>query len=253
MVINVKFKNAYYRRYRQDIWGVVQYTIHCRKPKLIRKQSWFKKYEPTPFGLKRCFIVKFFYAIYRRKMDLFIESKKRYIYRVVKKPRVVIPKKMKPRFVSVRLTRIYFISLKDHQFRRILKRCAFLDGNMEDHYLYALEGRLLNVVYRCNYFHNFYEAMDVIKKGFFTVDRKVVTSINYKVPLFTFLRLDRDWIPFMKAMLKHRAKDCSFLFPTPKYIYISYVFFFSYLISLPKKDQLVYPFDIDIYRLTGYF
>ena len=112
-----------------------------------------------------------------------MEKKRRYIYRID----VYVPpkrfKKYKVRFISVRLTRLYFLTLKDHQFRRIFIRSAFLEGNLEDNYLHAIEGRLLFFLYRCNFFKNFYEIIDIIKLGIIYVDGRLIKHYNYKVPI----------------------------------------------------------------------
>jgi hypothetical protein len=43
------------------------------------------------------------------------------------------------------------------------------------------------------------------------------------------------------------------MFPTPRYIFLSFHFWYAYLLGYPEKGNIVYPFNIDIQRLTGYF
>jgi len=55
------------------------------------------------------------------------------------------------RFVSLRLTRLYFLTFQDYQFRKLFRKAARMAGNFETNYLMFLEGRILGLLYRLNF------------------------------------------------------------------------------------------------------
>lgn len=101
-------------------------------------------------------LLKFFYKLYKEKTKLFIFRNKQLIYRfhgpLFKRKR----KKFNMRFVSIRLTRLYFLTFQDYQFRKLFRRAIKLDGNFETNYLKFLECRLLSLIYKLNYTHNIF-------------------------------------------------------------------------------------------------
>lgn len=244
MLLIPSYKHEYYLRFRIDIWGFLLTNTNLRTK--------FRKRRFRYFRFKN-WVLKFFWKIEQARVARWLERTRRYIYRIdINVPRKRI-KKLKRRFVSVRLTRLHFLTLREHHFRRIFIKSSFLDGNLEDNFLHAIEGRLLAFLYRCNFFKNIYEILDIIKSGVITVDEKVIKFYNYKVPIGKFVTISRLWHPRLKFNWKKRTRHRSWLFPTPKFIFISFHFKYAYLISLPKKKLLVYPFRVDIQRLTGYY
>lgn len=93
-------------------------------------------------------ILSFFYKLYRLKAKIRHFRNKRLVYRfhgpIFQRKR----KKFNLRFISIRLTRLFFLTFQDYQFRRLFRRAIKLDGNFEVNYLRFLECRVLSIVYK---------------------------------------------------------------------------------------------------------
>ena len=82
---------------------------------------------------------KFFYKLYDERRKRRKLNRRRYIYRLDILPIRRKRKYFKKRFLSIRLTRLYFLTFQDYQFRKLFKRATKLDGNMETNYCHLLE------------------------------------------------------------------------------------------------------------------
>lgn len=120
MILTIKHKFNIYRRFEQDIWGM------CYTDTRIKQLKTVKHFEDVKLVKSPYF--KFFYKLYyerKKKREL---NRRRYIYRLDIIPFKRVRKKFKKRFLSIRLTRLYFLTFQDHQFRKLFKRSTKLDG-----------------------------------------------------------------------------------------------------------------------------
>lgn len=76
-------------------------------------------------------------------------------------------KSMKYRFLSLRLVRLFYVSLTYRQFRAISRKAARMDGFFQSNFCFLLEGRLLPLVYRSNFFASVFEIGEFVKRGLF--------------------------------------------------------------------------------------
>jgi hypothetical protein len=63
------------------------------------------------------------------------------------------------------------------------------------------------------------------------------------------LKKNFNKILYNKILWRIRTK--SFIFGAPKYIFISFMFYFSILMRKPIKKDLIYPVRIDVQRISG--
>ena len=94
MTLLAKNKFSHYRRFEIDIWGVCFNDARARKVK-----------KTTTVG-----------QLHTKRQAIWLASRKRYIYRLDLLPPDRPKKRLSRRFVSIRLTRLYFITLQDHHF-----------------------------------------------------------------------------------------------------------------------------------------
>lgn len=120
MILTIKHKFNIYRRFEQDIWGMC-YTDTRRKQLKTIKHFEDVKLVKSPY-------FKFFYKLYYEKRKHWEFRRRRYIYRLDIIPFRRIRKNFKKRFLSIRLTRLYFLTFQDYQFRKLFKRAAKMDG-----------------------------------------------------------------------------------------------------------------------------
>lgn len=129
---------------------------------------------------------EFFIMYEKRRMRLSVRHR-RYIYRL---DTVETYKKRKyhdERFISVRVTRLYFRLFKDFQFRKLFKRATKLDGNLESNYCYLLECRLSSILYRSNFLVNMFDIPKYIEKGHVLINNRIIDKSHYLLPIGEFL------------------------------------------------------------------
>lgn len=120
MILTIKHKFNIYRRFEQDIWGM------CYTDTRIKQLKNVKHFEDVKLVKSPYF--KFFYKLYYERKKKWELNRRRYIYRLDIIPFKRIRKKFKKRFLSIRLTRLYFLTFQDHQFRKLFKRSTKMDG-----------------------------------------------------------------------------------------------------------------------------
>jgi len=117
-----------------------------------------------------------------------------------------------------------------------------------------LECRLLSIIYRFNYTHNIFWLLRFVKAANNVfIDYKPVNFVNSIVPLGKLILINKKWFNLFDWNLKLRLKRRSLFFNRPKYIFISYKCHFGYLMRYPQKKDIIYPFNLDVQRITGYY
>ena len=256
MVLTVKHKFSIYRKYQLDIWGIAKTDWRWSGLQRFLKITKDRK---RPFNLIFLFkhitsyFVKFFFEVKLRRELRKKKSERRYVYVLEKAPVKKWYKKTNWRFVSIRITRLYYFSFQDYQFRKLFRKATKLDGNMESNYLHLIEGRVLGIVYRTNLLRNMFRIVDYIKGGNVFFESKCINTVNTRVPVTTFIFFNLKHQPLFLYKLKRRLLAKRVLFNTPRFLFMSYKFFFCFLHRLPQKKDLIYPIYIDMYRLTGYY
>jgi len=129
-----------------------------------------------------------------------------------------------------------------------------MDGNFEINYLRFLEGRVFSIVYRLNISSDIFWLLHFIKEGCnFFLDSKALSILNTLIPIGKMITFRKQLHIKMVQKIIRRIKYKTLLFPTPKFLYASYTFFYFYLLRYPQRQDLVYPFAIDLQRITGYY
>lgn len=199
------------------------------------------------------FYWRFFIKLFLERKKRWESFRRRYIYRLDLKPKYKKRKFFKIRFLSIRLTRLYFLMFQDFQFRKLFRKSIKSDGNFETNYCYALECRIYSIIYRMNFAPTVFSALNFLNKKWVFVDFISITSKNYVVPIGKLISLKKKLIKKLRKFLFYRIKNKAILFITPTFFFISYHFMFGYLLKYPIKDDLVYPIDLDLQRITGYY
>lgn len=235
MILTIKHKFNIYRKFELDIWGVMYCDINCDE-KTFHKSRY----------------IKFFFKLYQEKQKYRRTRRRRYIYRmdVIETRRK--RRKYNLRFLSIRLTRLFFLTLQDYQFRSLLKKASKLDGDLETNYCHLLEGRLISVIYRTNFLSNMFEILRFVKEGNVYVNFKPLTKLNEIIRVGDFVTFNKKHKKKIRNYLIKRLNKRAVLFKEPRYLIVSYKFWFAYLIKYPRLKDLTYPISIDIQRITGF-
>lgn len=253
MILTVKHKFSLYRKFQIDIWGVFYTDIRAIKY-LRKKLPWDKRKKLEFKGVKRIKspYIRFFYKLNKKTRPNRKKRFRRYIYRLDILPVFRKYRSYNDRFVSVRVTRLYYLNYRDTQFRKLFKNCLKKAGNLEENYYYLLEGRLLSIFYRTNYIANIFELIKFIKDGRIYINFKKHNLLNTPVPTYKYITFENKYKKRFLYLFKRRLKAKAVLFNIPRFMFISYHFSYFYLYRLPKKDDLVYPIAIDAERLVNF-
>lgn len=117
MILTIKHKFSIYRKFEQDIWGI------CFTDVRVKDYSSAKSLRDI-----RSPYLRFFYKLYYEKRKSREVDQRRYVYRLDVIPTKRVYKNVKKRFISIRITRLYFLTFQDYQFRRLFKRASKMDG-----------------------------------------------------------------------------------------------------------------------------
>jgi len=194
-----------------------------------------------------------FISIANERLERLRKKRKRYIYRLDIKEEFKKYKKVDERFISVRITRLFFFLFKDFQFRKLFRKATKLDGNVESNYCYLLEGRLSAIVYRTNLLTNPFLIIKFIKENSIYIGTRLICKYYYLVPVGIFLSFRKNILFGLLFSFIRRLRFKIITFTMPKYIFFCYDFNFLYLYRHPSKRDLVHPIAVDTQRLTGYY
>jgi len=230
MVLTIKKRFGYYKRFEQDIWGLC-FSDFRRDNK----------------------VNEFFYELNLQRADSKLNRVRRYVYRID----VINPKRIKKpfknRFLSLRLVRLFFLTLKYKQFRKIAIIAGAKDGLFQSNFCSLLEGRLVSFVYRTNFIFSMFEIIFFVKAGNVFVNNCLVNYVNQFIAVGDFVTFYNKARQKFRSNLYRRFKTQTVLFNTPRYMFVSYKLFFAFLEKQARDIDLAYPIKLDIYRATAYY
>jgi hypothetical protein len=210
--------------------------------------NWYQEYERPWLSI----YFNFFYCLFQEKRDRKSKRRQRYIYQID----IINPERWKrslpKKYVSIRILRLYYLNYSYRQFRRMAKKISKRDGSFEVNFILALEGRLINAVYRTGLVANIFECMEIVSDGHFLINQSRLGHLNHSIRLTDLLAFSSEYKWILYYRLMSRIARRSILFNAPKYLFVSYKLLVAYFKREPREKDLVFPTTIDIYRATGY-
>jgi ribosomal protein S4 len=73
------------------------------------------------------------------------------------------------------------------------KRLSKRDGSFEVNFILALEGRLINAVYRTGLVANIFECMEIVNDGHFLINQARLGHLNHSVRLTDLLAFSAEY------------------------------------------------------------
>jgi hypothetical protein len=239
MVLTIKHKIGYYKSLRNDIWG---FRKLCIREGSIEKHIKYKR------------VFKIFFKWREERIKWYLEQNQRYIYRIDVFPTTVVRKFLKKRLVSLRVVRLFYLTLTYKHFNKMARLAKKKDGLFANHFLLALEGRILSFLYRTGFVSSMFDAIFYVKNKFCMLDRKYISFPNNPSSLYKFLTFHpcikkKIYVDLIIRLSRYKKS----LFNPPRYIFVSYWFLFAYMLKFPRYRKLVKPSRIfDFYRITGF-
>ena len=151
------------------------------------------------------------------------------------------------------MTRLYFLTLQDYQFRKLFLRAQKLNGNLITNYCHLLEGRILPVFYRTNFLADLFVVFRFIQHKHVSVNFKKLSYVNAIVNIGSFITFRKRLQKYMFSYFIKRVYNYAVLFNKPRYLFVSYRLAFAFMFKKPKKKDFVYPVALDIQRVTGFY
>lgn len=235
MLITPKHTMKLYRYHKLDLWGLRALSFYGKVASLFKKVS------------------KFFRFLKLSNRRRFFSLREHFNYRLDIIPIKYKFKKKEKEVLDLRVSRIYFLTLRYRHFRKMSRAAARKDGLFEFNFCFLLEGRLIAFLYRTGFVSNMWEALRFVKQSYVLINRKRVDFPNMSVKLYDILSFDVLIKSKVYLELLVNFKRRRFLFSPPPYIFNSFWFLFSYMYKYPRIDHLVYPAnDFDIYRVIDF-
>jgi len=230
MILTIKHKRKLYRRFEKDIWGLAFSNLYLKNR-----------------------VAKFFFDLHLERKEIRERTTGRLIYRVDIINPLQTKKKFKYRFISLRLVRLFFLTLQYYQFRYMARVAGRMDGLFQENYCRLLEGRMISFLYRSNFLYNMFEIIAFVKLGNMHINNYVVSRVNYWFNVGDMVSLNKLHRGRLRNILLRRLILHSCLFNTPRYMYVSYKLMLAFMEKAPREKDLIYPIKIDIFRATTYY
>lgn len=211
------------------------------------------------FLLKSKFVSKicsFFFKLFLERQEYKNWRKKRYVYRID----IIKPQKkkhfFKKKFISLRLVKLFYLTLSYRAFRKLALKAKKQDGLFESNFLFLLEGRIVPIVYRSGLAFNMFEILSLVRTAQVYVNKTFYNNLNFSVKVFDLISFSAKvsrylYFSLLSRLLRRRKK--SVLFNSTKFLFVSYKLMCFFLKRHPHEKDLIFPVGVDIYRATGFF
>lgn len=220
MILKIKHRAAYYRRFHLDIWGLLRTTLFYKAPSVDpssedwdryyrRRPSrkfrelpevqdhWFdelktssiqKKVAPWAYASRRLSrLLDFFYTAEEKRRRWRRERGRRFIYQLTIIDRHQVRRPLKERFVSLRLVKLYYLRYSYRQFRTLARSMRRRQGAFEENFLLALESRAAPLLYRMTLLANPFHCLAFVRQGHMLLAFKTLNQPNRIIPLHQLL------------------------------------------------------------------
>lgn len=271
MSVLVKRSMRFLKLFNCDVWDFCLLSLldrrknkRYRRRKKKGKLKIIQRFYPYSGSLiKYSKFCNFFFDLFLKYKEFKRKKSRRFIYRVDLIEREERRKKQNERFASLRIIKHFFAILTYKQFRKLARIVRKKEGPVGNLFVLALEGRLINFLYRSLFTETIFESFFLIKQGYILVDKHIITYPNYNVNLYEILSV----LPLIKRrfylfLLTRIFIEKNIFFNTLNFIFISFRFLFSYMYKLPNEKDIPYRsgkdynfgsrWPIDIYRAAGY-
>ena len=212
MVLTIKHRFGIYRRFERDIWGISFCKMDVNNK-----------------------LTDFFFGLYLNKAGFKHGKVRRYVYRVDLIDPKGRRKTKKWRFISLRLVKLFYLTLRYHQFRAYAIKASRSDGFFKFNYCFLLEGRLISLLYRSNFIISMFEIVEYVKRGKILINGFISNYVNKNLNIGDIVSFHNiDFLKLRSDFLK-RLRMLGFIFNTPRYLFISYKLFFIFMEKILRE------------------
>jgi hypothetical protein len=97
-----------------------------------------------------------------------------------------------------------------------------------------------------------FESISFVKSGNLWINKLIAFNLYYTIKVTDFVGFLNFSKGFIFWSFFKRIRRKAFLFLFPKFMYISFTFFFIILIRLPCNKEIINPISADAYKISNY-
>lgn len=232
MLLLIKKKYGFCKTFRQDIWGL--FLIN------LLSKNYTNKY------------VIFFAKLYIRNQSNRYKRFKRYVYRLDIVDPAPKRKRFRKEFFDLRLHVLFYVTLEHKQFFRMRRSAAKKDGYFQYNFFHLLEGRVVSIVYRSNFFSDMFDSIKHVREGFVWVNKRINTYVNSVISVGDLYGIFPSYVSRQRFIIARRLLSGAVVFTAPRFLHVNYNLLFAMFLSKPSMNDLVFPFRFNISRIQGY-
>lgn len=143
---------------------------------------------------------------------------------------------------------LFYGGLKVRELKRCFKESTLLvegRSNFNDTVVTLLERRLAVVVYRLNFVTTVAQGIDLVKAGYFMVNRELILKPNYLVQLGDVVEVLEKYKDKLQENLQVRLEKEYYPLMYPVYLEVNYEVMAGVLLYYPRMKEVYYPFIVD--------
>jgi small subunit ribosomal protein S4 len=143
---------------------------------------------------------------------------------------------------------LFYGGLKVKELKRYFRESKLLvDGrsNFNDTVVSLLERRLAVVVYRLNLVSTVDQGIDLVKGGYFLVNRELICKPNYLVQIGDVVEVREEYRENLQEALELRATKNYLPLMHPNYVEGNYELMGGVLLYYPRMVEVYYPFKLE--------
>lgn len=221
-----------YKKFNLDFWGYYSNTNFLIKIPFIKDK-----------------ITNFFIKNFKLQLNIKKQKGRIYIYRIdlsIKKKKYKINTNQK--ILKNQLIKVYYLNIKENQFIKYVQKAFQFSGEAEANYIFFLEGRISNILYRMNFFFNVFNFKWLILIHGILINKQRITYINYNLKIFDFIQIIPYFFKKTRKWLKIRTQLKLIYFNTPRFFIINFNLLFGFIYKFPSVKDIALPSSIDIYQ-----
>lgn len=229
MARTLKHRLKIYKRFGIDIWGFSIYS----PGKLEKITSYFSKKYSERKSYKKTRLKR-----YNFSFDEILPRRRKSFRR--------------RHFVNKRIFYLFYMTFNYKQVNRLVRKASRRDGLFENNYCLELEGRIMPMVYRSNFLYNMFEIRQYVKRANVFINGMLINFVNFLLKIGDMLTLRRKHVAPLKRIIMHRIKLRRVFFNAPRYMYVNFKLFFTFMETKPFIKDLAFPSKMDLLRTVSY-
>lgn len=143
---------------------------------------------------------------------------------------------------------LFYGGLKVRELKRYCSEAKNLvtgRSNFNDTVVTLLERRLAVIVYRLNFVTSVAHGINLVKAGYFLVNRELILKPNYLVQEGDVIEVREEFKDEIQKSLELRLENEFLPFMHPKYVEVNYELMGGVLMYYPRMAEVYFPFVLD--------